>query len=100
MSAVKRAQPPRVLLPVKVVPGASRDGVAGWLGDALKVRVTAPAERGRANAAVEEVVADALGLPRESVRVVRGTTSPRKTLEILGLSEAEIRERVAARRSG
>jgi uncharacterized protein (TIGR00251 family) len=93
----KRAQPERVLLQIKVVPGSSRDAIAGWLGAALKVRVTAPAERGRANAAVEELVAGALGLPRASVRVVRGTTSARKTLELLGVSEAEIRERVATR---
>jgi hypothetical protein len=97
MSAVKRAEPERVLLPVKVVPGSSRNGIAGWLGDVLKVRVTAPAERGRANAAVEEVVADALGVPRECARVVRGRTSPRKTLEIRGVSEAQVRERVARR---
>ena len=49
-------------LAVKVVPKASRDGVAGWLGDALKVCVTAPPERGKANAAVERVVAHALGV--------------------------------------
>jgi uncharacterized protein (TIGR00251 family) len=86
-----------VLLEIKVIPGASRDEIAGWLADILKVRVTAPPERGRANAAVEELVAGVLDLPRESVRVSRGTTSPRKTLEIRGVSEAEIRERVAKR---
>ncbi len=40
-------------LDLKVVPKSSRDCIAGWLGDALKVRVRAPAERGKANAAVE-----------------------------------------------
>lgn len=35
-----------VRLKVKVVPGASRPGVAGWLGDALKIRVAAPRRRG------------------------------------------------------
>ncbi|MFP6608142.1 MAG: DUF167 domain-containing protein, partial [Myxococcota bacterium] len=48
---------------VKVVPGSSRDAIAGWLGEALKVRVRAPAERGKANASVEKIVADALGVP-------------------------------------
>jgi uncharacterized protein YggU (UPF0235/DUF167 family) len=84
----------RARLPVKVVPGASRDGIAGWLGDALKVRVTAAAERGRANAAVEALVARALGVPAASVRVVGGATSARKTLEIDGLTEAEVRRRL------
>lgn len=82
-------------LAIKVVPGASRDGVAGWLGDALKIRVAAPPERGKANAAVERVLADALGVAPESVRVVAGATSARKTVEIAGLGEAEIRARLA-----
>lgn len=84
-----------IRLPIKVVPGASRDGIAGWLGDALKLRVSAPPERGRANAAVEELVAAALGVPRESVRIVAGFGSTRKLLEIAGLSEAEVRKRLA-----
>ncbi|MGH2901193.1 MAG: DUF167 domain-containing protein, partial [Solirubrobacteraceae bacterium] len=49
-------------LSIKVVPGSSRDDVAGWLGETLKVRVSAPAERGRANAAAETLLADALGV--------------------------------------
>lgn len=84
-----------IKLEIKVIPGASRSGVAGWLGDALKVRVTAPAERGKANAAVAAAIAEAVGVPRTSVRVVAGHTSPRKVIEIAGLSEAEVRERLA-----
>jgi hypothetical protein len=81
-------------LRVKVVAGASRDAIAGWLGDALKVRVSAAPERGKANAAVEALIARALGLPRGSVRVVAGETVPRKLVEIAGLTEAEVRERL------
>ncbi|MEK7839378.1 MAG: DUF167 domain-containing protein, partial [candidate division NC10 bacterium] len=51
-------------LTVKVIPKSSRDSIAGWVGDALKVCVTAAPERGKANAAVEAVLADALGLAR------------------------------------
>lgn len=86
-----------VRLPVKVVPGSSRDGVAGWLGDALKVRVTAPPERGKANASVEKLIAEALGVPKEAVRVVAGGTSPHKTLAVSGLSAAEVRARLPRR---
>lgn len=82
-------------LPVKVVPKASRNYVAGWMGETLKVCVTAPPERGKANAAVEEVLAAALGLPTGRVRVVVGHTSPRKIVEIDGLEEAEVRRRLA-----
>jgi len=82
-------------LEVKVVPGSSRDCVAGWLGETLKVRVTAPPERGKANATVVAVVAAALGLTNASVRVVHGSASPRKTLEIVGLSASEVRRRLS-----
>ena len=84
-----------IKLAIKVVPSSSRVGIVGWLGDTLKVRVSAPAERGRANAAAERVVAEALGLPASCARVVAGTTSARKVLEISGLSEAEVRDRLA-----
>jgi uncharacterized protein YggU (UPF0235/DUF167 family) len=77
------------------VPGASRDGIAGWLGETLKVRVTAPAERGRANAAVEELLAGALDVPGECVRIVAGRAAARKIVEISDLSEAEVRRRLS-----
>ena len=82
-------------LPVKVVPGSSRNAIDGWLGEALKVRVTAPAEHGRANAAVEKLLADALGVPRRQARVVTGAASARKIVEIDGLSEPEVRRRLS-----
>jgi hypothetical protein len=81
---------------VKVVPGSSREGVAGWLGDALKVRVSAPAERGKANAAVIATLAAALGVPEHQVRLASGASSPRKVFEVSGLSTAEVRRRIGA----
>jgi len=79
---------------VRVVPKASREGVIGWLGDELKVRVTAAPERGRANAAVERVLTEALGLSSGRVRVVGGHAARRKVVEIEGLEEAEARRRL------
>jgi len=84
-------------LSVKVVPRSSRDRVVGWMGDTLKVCVTAAPERGKANAAVVGVLSDALGVPRAAVRIVAGETSPRKTVEVDNLDEAEARRRLDAR---
>jgi len=81
-------------LRIKVVPGASRDEIAGWLGDALKVRVTAPPERGRANTAVERLLAAVLGVSAECVRVVAGLSSARKTVVIEHLSATQVRKRL------
>jgi uncharacterized protein len=79
---------------IKVVPGSSRDCIAEWLDDTLKIRVRARAEGGKANAAAEEVVAKALGVPK-CARIVAGRSSPRKVVEISGLSESEIHKRLS-----
>jgi uncharacterized protein YggU (UPF0235/DUF167 family) len=90
------AAAPATRLAVKVVPGSSRDCIAGWLGESLRVRVSAPPERGRANAAVEQLIAGALGLARASVRVVAGGTSPRKIVEVSGIAPDELQRRLVA----
>jgi len=87
---------PSARLAVKVVPKASREGLAGWLGDAVKVRVTAPPERGRANEAVCAVLAEALGVPADHVRLVAGHAAPRKVVEVDGLDVSEARRRIDA----
>jgi uncharacterized protein (TIGR00251 family) len=68
------------LLTVHVQPGAKRSEAAGLHGNALKVRVAAPPVEGRANAALITFLADAFGVPKKSVTVVRGATSRRKTI--------------------
>ena len=82
-------------LSLKVVPGASRGGIAGWLGDRLKVRVTSPAESGRANVAVRALLAEALDVPKSSVAIIAGSASPRKIVEVRSLSESELRARLS-----
>lgn len=83
-------------LAVKVVPGASRDDIVGWLGDELKVRVQAPPLDGRANVAVCALVAGRLGCADRHVNIARGDTSRRKHLRIDGLSIADVRARLGA----
>lgn len=81
---------------VKVVPGAARDRIAGVLGDALKVQVTAPPEGGKANARLCEVLAAALAVPVRAVTVQSGHGNPRKVIAIDGVDAAEVQSRLAA----
>ena len=82
---------------VKVVPKSSKNAVTGWVGEALKICVTAPPEKGKANAAVEAVLARALDVPNDCVRIITGHGAARKTVEIEGLDEAEVRRRLPSR---
>jgi hypothetical protein len=75
---------------VKVVPGASRSRVVGKLGDAWKIAVAKPPSGGQANAAVVELLAEVLGVPRNAITIVAGQSNPRKTLEIAGVDAAHI----------
>ncbi len=68
-------------------------GYDEWRGR-FRVAVRAPPERGKANEEVVEVVAAALGVPPSAVRVVRGHTSRRKTVEVQGLTDGEIARRL------
>jgi len=81
---------PLARLKVRVVPGSSRDQIVGWLGDALKVKVMAPPERGKANQAVIELLATALGITTDAIEVVSGQTAPSKVLTISGLDDATL----------
>ncbi len=74
-------------LVVWVVPGASREDVVGVHGDALKVRVTAPAERGKATEAVRKLLARRL---RTDVELVSGGSSRRKIFAVRGLADDEV----------
>ena len=79
-----------VVVQIKVVPGASRDRIAGELGGALKVTVAAPPEGGKANKAVARLLAKALNLRASQVQVVRGATSPNKSVLIQGTDEQAV----------
>lgn len=68
---------------VKAVPGASRDRIAGQLGDRLKVCVAAAPEGGKANAAIASLLADALGVAERTVVLRSGAAAPMKVFAIL-----------------
>lgn len=68
------------LLTIHAVPGAKTSRVAGLHGEALKVQVAAPPEKGRANAELVALLSGLLGVPRASVSVAKGTSSRRKVV--------------------
>ena len=79
------------VLPVKVVPGSSRDRVVGVLGESLKIATSAPPEKGKANATVARTLAKRLGVDRREVQLIAGHTSPHKEFQIAGMSAEQVR---------
>ena len=82
------------LLPVRVKSRAARDEVVGWQGSALRVSVTAAPEAGHANSAVIELLAEAFGVPRSAVELVRGRAARDKLFRVAGHSLDELRARL------
>jgi uncharacterized protein (TIGR00251 family) len=84
-----------VTLEILVQPRASRTKLGPLHDGRLKVAVTSPPVDGEANAAVIEVIAEALGVGRRAVEVIAGATSRRKTLRIAGVTPAQLAALVA-----
>jgi len=83
------------VLPVKAQAGAKRAGLIGEHGGALKVSVTAAREKGQANAALVEVLADSLSLRKSQIELLRGATGTSKRFLIRGVSPDELAARIA-----
>lgn len=79
---------------VKVHPRAKKDAIAGTVGDALKLALTAPPVEGRANEACIRFFAEFLRVPRSSVTIAAGETSRNKVVRVHGLTAAQVEERL------
>lgn len=88
-----RTVPGGVELRLKAVPGASRSAVAGVLGDRLKVRIAAAPEGGRANRAIEELLAGSTGCV---CTVSAGHGGPLKTVFVAAGAAEAVRQALTA----
>jgi uncharacterized protein len=90
----------RLLVEVKVVPGASESRSAGLRDGALLVRLAAQPEKGRANEELRAVLARELGLPKSEIVLVSGALSRRKRLSLPSAAEPGLRRLAEGRASG
>lgn len=68
--------------------GAKTSAVAGLYGDALKIRIAAPAVDNKANAALVAFLGESLGVRQSAIRIRQGSTGRRKVVEIVDAGEA------------
>lgn len=86
-----RTEEDAVILPVKVVPGASRTRILGLWEGRLRIAIAAAPEKGQANAALCAFLAKQLQLRKRDVDVIAGHTSPLKDIRITGIAESAVR---------
>ena len=75
---------------IRVVPRASRSGIAGIQNDALKLRITAPPVEGKANEECIRLLAETLGVKKGQVTIIAGHASRTKTVAVDGVKAKEI----------
>jgi uncharacterized protein (TIGR00251 family) len=90
-----RVRPDGIVLAVRLTPRASRDGIDGLKEGRIQARVRAVPEDGRANAALVELVADEIGVPKSTVEVTAGHIARLKSVTIKG-DAAALEARVTA----
>jgi len=78
------------LFKVKVLPGASKNEIMGFSGDALKIRLTAHPEKGKANAQLIEFLAEKLHVKKTSLSIVRGFEKKEKIIKIQGINKEDL----------
>ena len=79
---------------LRVAPGARRSEIVGRYGDAWRIRVAAPPDRGRANDEVLQVLAEALDVRPRQLRLVAGASSRDKIVELDGIDADEAERRL------
>jgi uncharacterized protein (TIGR00251 family) len=84
------------ILSVRAQPGARRNAILGEHGGALRVAVTAPPDKGRANDAIIEVLADALDLKRAQIDLISGPTSRQKRFLVRNMTAEALRNKLQA----
>lgn len=83
-----------VVLRLHVQPGAGRTTVTGRHGDALKVKVAAPPDKGRANDACVELIAELAGVKPAEVELTSGGSSRSKRFKVAGVDAADLSRRL------
>jgi len=83
-----------VVFTAKIVSGSSRTAVCGLLDEMLKIKVSAPPEKGKANKSLLDFLAKQLGVKRNAVSIISGKTSAVKSVQVLGISSEQLSKKL------
>ena len=79
-----------VVITVKVVPGSSRTESAGLHGQAYKIKIAAPPEKGKANKMLVAFLAEQLNIKKNAVEIQNGKTSCIKQVLLRGVTKQDV----------
>ena len=82
---------------LKVYPNASRNEVLGFSEGILRVKISAPPLRGKANRELLSFLSQLLGVSQSSLAITRGHTSRNKTVAVRGLGQEELLARLLSK---
>lgn len=91
---IKKTVDARLKLNVKVIPNSAKNQVVGWFDGSLKLKVTAQAEKGKANKAVIKLLSKSLRLSPQNIELVSGDTKSLKVFELSSLNQEQLHQRV------
>ena len=89
---MKNISDKKMSLEIHVQPGAKRNEIVGFKEGVLYVKVIALPQKGQANRALLELMAQMLGIPKGAIDIIRGQSSRNKVIAIQGLTSKEVRE--------
>lgn len=76
----------KLVFHVKVLPGSSKTTICGFLNGTLKLKISAAAEKGKANRFLIDFLAKRLGVKKNAIRIISGHTSTVKKIQVTGLT--------------
>ena len=82
----------KATIEIHLQPGAKRNEIVGFRKGVLYAKVIALPQKGQANRALLELMAETLGIPKSNVDIIRGQSSRSKVIAVHGLSSDEVKE--------
>jgi uncharacterized protein (TIGR00251 family) len=90
-----------VVFKAKIVPGSSgQTRICGLLDEMLKIKVSAAPEKGKANQCLVKFLAKQLGVKKNAVNIISGTTSPIKHVQVSGMSADTLMKKLSLNEQG
>ena len=74
-----------ITIKIKVEPRSSRKGIAGVMGETLKIRLNSPPVGGAANEELIDILSEEFGIRKTAIKIVRGNSSKDKVVEVVGI---------------